>query len=78
MSDAHVRVLYEVRSILSDLQPTLRNLRRAQKSRVTDSRGDPQRRRKEYNPEVERLIEICEEVSELLWVKGTDIETDQS
>lgn len=78
MCEAHVRVLHEIRSVLKGLQPTLKNLRGMQPSRVTTSRGDPRRRRNGCSADVERLIEMCEEVSDLLWVKGTDIATGQS
>lgn len=68
MSEAHVQVLYEVRGILRDLQPTLKTLRGMQGVHLTAARRGSRRSRTEYVTTVARLIDMCEEVSELLYV----------
>jgi hypothetical protein len=75
MCEAHVRVLYEIRCVLRDLQPTLRALREVQGSHFTVPRYASRRSTFEYVKNTQRLIEMCEELSELLSIIEPEPET---
>jgi hypothetical protein len=77
MGDGHVRVLHEVRSLLKDLRPTIRNLRSLGGAGPLDFTTASRRKKGMFYAEVERLLSLCEELSELLWVKEAGTGTNQ-
>ena len=71
MCEAHVRVLCEIRNLLKEMQPTLARLRNRNDSRYFHSRHHLLKRHL-HKADVEEMIRMCEELSNLLWFEGRD------
>ena len=72
MSDAHVRVIYEIRAVLKELHPTLKRLREIENKNPSPACLKARRHMDDHNVEVEKMIGMCEELSKLLWFEGRE------
>lgn len=72
MCEGHVRVLSEIRTILKELQPTLKKLREIENKNAHSARLNARRQRDRYSAEVATVVGMCEELSELLWFEGRE------
>jgi len=71
MCEAHVRVLCEIRNLLKEMQPTLARLRNRNYSKYSYGRHHLLKRHL-HKADVEEMIRMCEELSNLLWFEGRD------
>jgi len=71
MSEAHVRVLCEIRNLLKEMQPTLARLRSGNNSKYSRGRHHLPKRHL-HKADVEEMIRMCEELSNTLWFEGRD------
>ena len=69
MSEAYVRVLAEVRTILAEMQPTLARLK-SDRLPANHPGLHQMGRKNQRKADVENLISMCEALCDLLWFAG--------